>query len=422
MPRFAGVRDNNIRVVSDSSFLNEKLSIIEIPEELNSVSSSEIIANYRIRDGKICLKKERKSKKEIKVALVTNWKMKCGIATYSEFLFTEDFKLFIEKNDNPTVIVNDISGHPIPEDKVITCWKRGESTKELVKELKAYDPDVILIQHEFGLWPNARSWISMMNQLSDFRVIVTMHSVFHHKDKTICEAAMPEIVVHLDGAKNVLENEKGIPGKIHVIPHGSFPCLDKSRLWNFYKSDHTLVQIGFGFEYKGYENSVKAVALLKDKYPDIFFTGLFSESPQNMYAHQSYYSKLMELVKELDLYENIGIIRGFQSNQSLDSYLRTNKIALFPYISHPNHEVWGASGAARLAMNKNIPVITSSVNHFSDIPSIKADTPEEMAEQIDKLFSNSKAIENQLNIQEKYLNDTSWKKVSELYLNIFTNV
>lgn len=425
MARFAGIKNNNIYIVSDYPFTHDEFDIVEVDSSLDHVPSREIVSDYKFKFNKIVAKKPHNTTKGLRVAFVSNWKMRCGIATYSEFLYTElvkevgDFKLFIEHNAAPTGPLNEMGGETFSEDKIVSCWKRGESSLDLVKKLKEYDPDVILIQHEFGLWPNACYWISLMNQLSEYRVIVTMHSVFHHKDKTICEAAMPEIVVHLDGAKTLLKEEKGIPGEVHVIPHGCFPCLDRNKLWNFYKSDHTFMQFGFGFEYKGYENSIKTVSILKEKYPDVFFTGLFSEAPQNKLIHQIYYLQLMELVEKLGIQENIGIIRGFQSEQSLDAYLRTNKVAIFPYVSHPAHEVWGASGAARFAMTKNIPIITSSVNHFSDLVSIKADTPEEMAQKIDDLFSNQSAIEKQLLIQDRYMNETTWTKVARKYLDIF---
>lgn len=428
MSRFAGIKKNNIYIVSDNNFSHDSYEVIELPSSLESVPLKELISDYKFKNGEVVPKRSNKPAKELKVALVSNWKMRCGIATYSEFLYGElvkevgDFKLFVEKNDMPTGPLNEVGGNLISEDKIVPCWKRGESTKDLVRELKEYDPDIILIQHEFGLWANASYWISMMNQLSEYRVIVTMHSVFHHKDKTICEAAMQEIVVHLDGARDVLKNEKGVPGTVHVIPHGSFPCKDKSKLWNFYKSDHTFVQFGFGFRYKGWEKCIRAVAILKEKYQDVFFTGLFSESPFNKAEHQLYYNELMDLVTELGVEENVGIIRGYQSDASLDSYLRTNQATVFPYVSHPAHEVWGSSGAARVAMSKGIPVITTSVNHFADLPSIKADSPEDIAGELEKLFSSSKEKQLQIEKQINYIDETSWDKIARKYLSVFGKV
>lgn len=422
--RYAGVKNNRIFVISDDKINGSDFEVVEVPDELDHVPSLELITSCRIKNGKIINKLAKKQAKQMKVALVGNWKMKCGIATYSENLWGEvshlvgDVKLFIEENE---VIgqLNHIGGREIPTDKVTVCWKRGHSLQELVKQLKEYEPDVIWIQHEFGLWPNAMHWLSMMNQLSDYRVIVTMHSVFHHKDKTIVEAAIPEIVVHLDGAKNVLKEEKRIPGKVYVIPHGCFPCTSKEKLWNFYKSDKTFLQFGFGFRYKGWENSIRATAELKKKFPDVFFTGLFSESPHNKAEHELYYNELMVLVEKLGLQENVAIIRGFQSDETLDSYMRTNQATLFPYISHPAHEVFGASGAARVAMSKALPVVTSSVNHFSDLPTIKADTAEEIASALENLFTNRKFRQEQIEKQIQYLNENTWENIAKQYVALF---
>lgn len=428
MARFAGTKNNTIYIVSDNPFEHSELDVLPIPDEFSHLSLKDLLNDYRVKGGKIVARRPQKPAKELRVALVTNWKMRCGIATYSEFLFTElvkmvgDYKLFVEKNDIPTGPLNDIGGQTITEEKVVACWKRGESTHELVKEIKKYDPDVVLIQHEFGLWPNACYWISLMNQLSEYRVIVTMHSVFHHRDKTICEAAIPEIVVHLPGAKTLLKEEKGIPANVYVIPHGCFPCDSTEKLWNFYKSEKTFLQFGFGFRYKGWELCIKAVNILKKNHPDVFFTGLFSESPYNRGEHQIYYNELMELVAEYGLEENVGIIRGYQSDASLDSYLRTNQVTVFPYVSHPAHEVFGASGAARMAMSKGVAVITTSVNHFSDLPSIKADTPEEIAAALEKVFSDPIAKEAQIVNQNEYLKENTWEKSAQRYISIFEKV
>jgi len=427
MSRYAGVKNNNIYVVSDSVFSNKDLEVVEMPSELDNISIQELIETFKFKNGIFSAKNTVKLKENLKVAFVSNWKMRCGIATYAEFLYSEimehvgDYKFFIEKNDKPTGPINYAGDTKIPDDKLVACWKRGESLKELVKEIKTYDPDVVLIQHEFGIWPNARYWLSLMSQLSEYRVIVTMHSVFHHRDKTICEAAMPEIVVHLPGAFDVLKKEKGVPGLVYVIPHGSFPCKNRERLWNFYKSERTFMQFGFGFRYKGWENCIKAAAILKKKYSDVFFTGLFSESQFSKVEHELYYNELMLLISKLDLEENVAILKGFQSDATLDSFLRTNQAAIFPYVTHPSHEVFGSSGAARVAMSKGLPVITSSINHFSDLPTIKADTPEQMAEALDLLFSNKQHKENQINIQIAYLNDTAWEKVALKYIDILNN-
>jgi glycosyltransferase involved in cell wall biosynthesis len=164
---------------------------------------------------------------------------------------------------------------------------------------------------------------------------------------------------------------------------------------------------------------LETVAILKKKYHDIFFTGICSESRYAKIEHQIYYNELISLISKLDLNENVSLIRGFQSEKVLDAYLRSNKVAIFPYVSSFQHEVFGASGAARLAMSAGLPVITSSVNHFIDLCSIKADTPEQMASELDKLFSDKLARQLQIDRQNQFIIDNSWAKIAKKYIEIF---
>jgi glycosyltransferase involved in cell wall biosynthesis len=427
--KYVGVKGGSIKIVTSGPFKpsDPEIEVVPVPAEFHDMFPAQIITGFRVRNGHLRARRIKKSTtQKMKLAFVGNWKMQCGIATYSENLLPEvskhfgDFKLFIEKNDSPTGPVNLIGNDVlIGTDRVISCWKRGEPLQELVAAIKEYDPDIVWIQHEFGIWSNAGAWLSMMSQLADYRVIVTMHSVFHHRDKTIVEAAMPEIIVHLEGAKTVLKDEKGINSPVHVIPHGCAPVMSSEKLWNFYKSTHTFMQFGFGFRYKGWEKSIRAAAILREKYPDVFFTGLFSESPFNMVDHQVYYDELIELVEKLDLTGNVAIIRGYQSDAALDSYLRTNQAVVFPYVSHPAHEVFGVSGAARYAMSKMVPVITTDVNHFSDVPTIKADTPEEIAAALDSMFSSQQARKMQVQSQLQYLTENTWEKVAMQHVQLF---
>lgn len=408
--RFASIKDGRIQIISD----NELAETIIVSKNLDNIKSSDIIANYRIVNGKFKSKSERTSASKLKVAIVSNYRMICGISSYCEKLLTElgpklgEYKLFVEEDNNPIGVISE------PH---IVCWKRGKDVSLLVKSIKEYEPDIVLINHEFGLFPNAIMWLSLISQLQEYRIIVIMHSVFRHLDKLICEAAMPEIVVHLDAAKDILRN-KGVLSKISIIPHGCDPQESLPKLWNYYGSSHTVIQQGYGFRYKAFELSIKSVAILKEKYPDVFFTALYSESKYAKNEHQMYYNELSKLISDLKLEGNVAIIRGFQSDGALDSYFRTNNVAVFPYISDPNHEVFGASGAARTAMSKGIPVISSRIPHFSDAETIKADTPEEIANELDKLFSDIEYKKAQVQKQNEFLEANSWQITADRYVQV----
>ena len=427
--RFLGIKNDIICVVSDSAFLNSEFNSLELPKEFSNLSNKEIIENLFIRNNKIYNRKTFLDLSNSKVAVISNFRMRCGISTYFENLFPhflkncKDFKLFIEKNDIKTGDIFKLGELSLSTKNVSECWKRGESTLDLIKSINDYNPDVIVINHEWGLFPNAKIWLSLLTQLSKYKIVVIQHSVYpKHLDKTICEAAMPNIIVHLDGAKSALI-DKGISAdKINVLQHGCYPIVSKNQLWNFYNTKNRFIQSGFGFKYKNFEDSIRATHLLKNKYPDIFFTALISESPYNRVGHQQYFDELFKLIQDFNLEENVGIVRGFQEDSVIDSYLRTNKVAVFPYKMDSENVCFGSSGAARQAMSKHLPVITSSIHHFSDLPTIKANTPEQLASAIDTIFSNEDAVIKQLQIQEDFINKNNWENISNQLVSIIERV
>lgn len=416
--RYAGIKNGKISILSEQTIKNKDLEVVQIPSELEHLSNNDLITTCRLINGKIVSKLAKMKAKDMKVALVANYGSKCGIGTYSRFLFEEltkligDYRIFSEETE-----YLDTDARSIPSNKILPCWKRGESLQKLTNAIKNYNPDVVIIQHEFGLFPSGRYFISMMNQLSSHRVINVMHSIFKHTDKAIFEACMPEIIVHLEGAKSVLL-EKGINGKINVIPHGCFPCIDTKKLWNSYRTKNTFVQFGFLFKYKFFQTSIEAAAILKEKYPDVYFTGICSESPYAQVEHQLYYEELMCLIEKLGLQENVGLIRGFQSEKVIDYFLRVNKVAVFPYQSDPQHECWGSSGSAVVAATKAIPIITSNAHHFENLPVLKGDSAQEIANHLDCLFSNEKLVKTQIERQNQYLIDNSWKITAKRYVEV----
>ena len=393
----------------------EDLSVISV-DISDSVASKELITDYTIWRNQVVKRNTPVPAAQLRVALVGVYRIHCGISTYAEQMFprigakVQDYRVFAEHAEAPD------------EPNVVRCWNRGEPLTELIAKIKEFNPDVVYVEHEFGIFPNARHWLSFVSQMQDYRFIIKQHSVFSHRDKTICEAAVPTIIVHSEAGKKVLL-DKGYEGRVHVIYHGCTPCTNKERLWNLYQSPHTIIQFGFGFQYKGWELALAAVAKLKEKYKDVFYTGLFSESKFNLTFHENYYQQLTALIDELGIAENVALIKGYQSDLTLDSYLRTNRVALFPYIRNGAHTVYGATGAARIAMTSAIPTIVSDVPQFDDLQGIcpRPSNEVEIAEEIDRFFNSKEEIEKQLQRQDKFLLDYSWDNVVQRHLEVFSS-
>lgn len=415
---YIGYRGRTIVFVSQEKCTASDACVLEAPKNLSSLSPEEIFQSYTVWHGQLVPKTYVRPAKDLKIAFVGVWKIPCGISTYSEFLFPEiikqvsDYRIFSEYAD-----VQD------EDPKVIRCWKRGQPLNGLVHKINDFNPDVVLVQHEYGIFPNAQHWISFITKMGRYKTVVTMHSTYRHKDKVVCIAATPEVILHTDSAKKILTDEMMVPSKVHVIPHGSHPVKSTEKYWNIYQSKKTLVQFGFGFPYKGWEQALETVAKLKERgHKDVFFTGLFSESPFSKPLHDEYYGKLENLVQALGIEENVGFVRGFLHEKVLESYLRTNEVAVFPYIPNGEHTVYACSGAARVAMHCNIPVVVTKVPLFDDLEGVnpRAASVEELANAVEDLWANPLKRQALLKRQQDFLNRTSWKNVAQQHVDIFT--
>jgi glycosyltransferase involved in cell wall biosynthesis len=157
---------------------------------------------------------------------------------------------------------------------------------------------------------------------------------------------------------------------------------------------------------------------LRARHPRVAFTALFTESSHERAEQARYHAELEELVRRLELRDHVTLVRGYQPDALLDAQLGGSHVAVFPY-AYPENLVFGVSGAARVAMSRGVPVVTSRANHFADIPTRKADSPEELAEAIDDLYRSPAAREGQLAVQRAYVTENTWERVAARHVAIF---
>jgi glycosyltransferase involved in cell wall biosynthesis len=276
---------------------------------------------------------------EMRVAVVCNWQTKCGISTYSKYLvdsitpLVKEIKIFSEFSPSTT-------GPDGPE--VERCWNRGECLVPLANKILDWNPDFVIIQHEYGIFPNLFYFMQFMQLLENTPYAVTLHSVYEHLDKIVYANAIKNIVVHTEQGKQILLRH-GYNSEITVIPHGCVRFNDVQEIWNLCHNPYTILQFGFGFQYKGVDRALDAIAHLKatdKKFANIFYMYLLSENEHTKNVHNEYYKQLMNKVRELGLDHNVAILRKFQTDQMLNLYLRLAKLAIFPYINNPQNTVY----------------------------------------------------------------------------------
>lgn len=230
----------------------------------------------------------------MKVALVTSWPTRwCGIATYSLELSRAlksmglDLRIICHRDEpDPHLLGLMKEEHAAPErlhpviDQLDPGWYL--SLQECVREV---EPDVIHVQHEFGLY-------SLMTREGKFvflpedafalviplfywkvrrtPVVVTLHSVFTRLtfDETVYYDALASlahaVIVHEPYQKTALEEMTGRTlDNVFVCPHGTFPEKAskpaKARMRERWAKDQdTLIagMIGWWEPNKGFERVI----------------------------------------------------------------------------------------------------------------------------------------------------------------------
>lgn len=202
---------------------------------------------------------------------------------------------------------------------------------------------------------------------------------------------------------------------------------DKSELWNICQSPYTVLQFGFGFSYKGVDNAIRAIAHLKntdEKYKDLFYMYLCSSNNYNTNSHKKYSDDLKNLCNELNISSNITIVEKYQTEEMINLYIRLAKLAIFPYIINKDNEVFGASGAIRIVMANNKPVIASNSHLFDDLDGVvpRPNNYIELAKEIDKIFSNEFYKKEILKKSFDFVENNTWEKISDKYLDVFRSI
>lgn len=378
----------------------------------------------------------------LRVAYIGNYKSNCGISTYNEDLLNSVLDTAHKVNPDIGIHVFAEYGKAQSDDSeyskserldgdpewITRCWSRGEHPKlNLIKAIIAFWPDIVHISHEYGIYPQAYYFTSLVSVLKAYgiEVVSTMHSVYEHKDKVVTENAPDHLIVHTVEAKLCLMKKGISESKITVIPHGSPISSDTISLlppdWNTWQSEHTIFHAGFMFEYKGHLRMMNVISRLKGRYPDVHYIIQGSANPIHMAEHDAVYDKLVSLSKELGIEGNVTINRGFVSTDVLLSHIRTVKCCVLPYVTHPEHDVRATSGIARLVLTTETPLVVSDVHLFDDVKDVAdvATSDDELYTAISNVFEQKGLSEMQKKKRLDFLAATSWSTIATKTLILY---
>lgn len=315
-----------------------------------------------------------------RVGWVSSFNTRCGIATYSAHLI-EAFP------DQVTVFASQTTDRITSDNANIRrCWQQnGQDTlTQLQTEIRATDPQVLVIQFNYGFFSFPHLAALILQAKKDGRKVVLM---LHATDDSAVPPArkLARIRPALDACDRLLVHSHhdlnhlkslGLEDNVALFPHGvpnaTVPPPAKMN------SDRPVVLGSYGFFLppKGLDQLIDAVAQLRNQGENVALEMINAEFPirDSVEAIEA----ARQQIRDLDLDDYVNLETRFLEDAESFSRLARADALVFSY----QRTAESASGAIRQALALDRPVLATPLRIFDDVEPLIMRLPGTTAEAI----------------------------------------
>jgi glycosyltransferase involved in cell wall biosynthesis len=282
------------------------------------------------------------------IALIGNYPpRRCGIAT-----FTADvYQALTEARPDAKCEVyalTDIEGaYAYPSEVVCEIGQNNIGDYLAAADrLSATTPDLICVQHEFGIFGGlAGEHLLMLLEATNRPVVTTLHTVLETPNndqrrvfsKLLARSA--RVVVMAERGREILRRVWAVPAeKILFIPHGA-PDRPLGSTEPFkealgYGGRELLFTFGLLSPGKGIETVIKALPRIVAERPNVTYAVLGSTHPHLIAREgESYRHSLVKLAQDLGVAEHVRFTDAYTDTPRLVEHLQAADIYVTPYLN-----------------------------------------------------------------------------------------
>lgn len=335
----------------------------------------------------------------------------CGIATYSQDLilalnnkFKKSFTIKI------AALESENEKHHYKEDiYAVLETDNPKSYLALAKNINTNTAiEIVLVQHEFGLFRNNETdFISFLKLIHKPKIVVC-HTVLPHPNEQLkkqvqeINTAVEAFIVMTNTSSKILENDYGIAkDKISMIPHGTHLVehSNKKVLKEKYHLSGRKIISTFGLLSSGkcIETSIDALKIIAKEEPEVLFLVIGKTHPTVVKNEGEIYRNSLEAkIIELGLQKNVQFINKYLPLDELLEYLQLTDIYLFT-TKDRNQAV---SGTFSYAISCGCPIIATPIPHAVEVLQngagiiIDFENPKQLAEQVILLLKDDQLRKN----------------------------
>jgi len=292
--------------------------------------------------------------------------IECGIATYTEYL-----SLALNDLGNEIFV---ISQYGAQGKNVFPIYQTGSPSfaSDVFTTSTRMTPDVMHIQHEYGLYGTQRGVgvvdLILRYRLAGIPVAITLHTVYetlNREEEIILKAILGDcslIIVHEEFQKQTLvkafkEKLPGVESKVHVIEHGVrevTPITDAKRKLDL-EGKKVILLCGYFRPTKGFHKIIDIFPSICAKEEDAVL--LVAGKTRNI-EYDDYRREFFTRLNESPVADKIVILRGQFPQYTFDTIIAAGDVVVLPY------EVGAQSGMMAQCFAQGVPVVTSGLPAF----------------------------------------------------------
>jgi len=233
-----------------------------------------------------------------------------------------------------------------------------------VKTIQEYKPDKVILHWWTTFWSFFYLFLFFKLRQRNFKIIGIVHNVYPHETKAI-DYFLSKVVLKqfnkliFHSKTEMKKAEIFVPvEKIHQYPHPVYDFLSKETLQKEFAKkklgidEKTFVILMFGIirKYKG-------LNILLDSFHKLSADSEIKRKTKLVIAGEFWddINEYKDIISKLNLTEHIKIINEYIQNEDIPVYFSSADLFVAPYISGTQ------SGAVKLALAYNIPILTTDV-------------------------------------------------------------
>jgi len=363
----------------------------------------------------------------MKIGMISTYPpVNCGIATYSSYLIKE-----LRRLQNRVCIVCHKGGEGLD---CYPAFNHGDHDLhyKAFKAMMKFKPDLIHIQHEFGLFGEQKGMnvipLAYKFKLSKIPIVITLHTVSVKPDyeEQIIRKALTEIaeaiIVHEKYQRELIKEQLGYQDKIWCIPHGVRvikPVLKAKKKLGLVDKKIVLL-LGYFRRSKNFERVVKLFPKVVEAVDDVL---LLIASGARRPADVAYQNEFLEFVAELNLKDRVKVLLGPFPQPKFDLILSSADVAVLPYLEGAQSGIMAhcLAFAKPVVVSDNVQALVDTVQKSRGGFVAREDS--EMSEAICKILTDKNLANEFSDHARKYVEKhLSWQIIASKHMNLYNEI